>query len=193
MLVIPLSANAQLISDNSVTGRIWEDNNFNGFYDDGEGIPDVRKVTISPITTDYMDQYLTEMSGGEYKFTGLKTGTNYTVSYQDPWDTDTLMLDPSSVSFIHTNGTKVINFGIAARDIENIISNSTTIDNTVVEPFAPEPVIQERVVLENTIVEYSQPTTIQVPTVEIITDKEVLDLRLRILQVLESIFRIVLE
>tara|TARA_R110002096_G_scaffold266222_1_gene459779 strand:+ start:59 stop:610 length:552 start_codon:yes stop_codon:yes gene_type:complete len=182
MLVIPLSVNAQLISDNSVTGRIWEDNNFNGVYDDGEGISDVRIVTIFPPSED-MGEYLTHVSGGEYKFTGLETGISYTVSYQDPW-IDTPMLDPSSVSFIHKNGTKIINFGIG--DIENVIPSTTTIDTVV------EPVIQERVVLENTIVEYSQPTTVQVPTVEIITDKEVLDLRLRILQVLENIFRIVL-
>tara|TARA_R110000823_G_C15724164_1_gene478999 strand:- start:14 stop:610 length:597 start_codon:yes stop_codon:yes gene_type:complete len=96
------------------------------------------------------------------------------------------------ISWTHTFDT-VGTFNYHDWIYQNSAQRPEGVVNVVVEPFAPEPVIQERVVLENTIVEYSQPTTIQVPTVEIITDKEVLDLRLRILQVLESIFRIVLE
>lgn len=74
---------------------------------------------------------------------------------------------------------------------------NTTSSETVgtYTPFVEEPiVVEDRVVLENTIVEYPKPTTVQ-PTVqpEMTTDKEVLDLRLRILQVIESIFRIVLD
>ena len=87
------------------------------------------------------------------------------------------------------------------KEIPQPYFNSTTNDTSeTYTPFVEEPiVVEDRVVLENTIVEYPKPTTVQ-PTViqptvqtEMTTDKEVLDLRLRILQVIESIFRIVLD
>ena len=42
------SQDSLLSTSSSVSGRIWEDGNWNGVYDDGEGITSVRLLTLNP-------------------------------------------------------------------------------------------------------------------------------------------------
>ena len=102
-------------SSSSISGRIWEDHNWNGSYDEGEGINSVRLLTLSPPSgTGMVSDH--SSGGGMYEFTDLVPGTSYTVSAPDPWPhLSTPMIDPSSVSFtLSENENKIINFGHGA-------------------------------------------------------------------------------
>tara|TARA_B110000495_G_C22604668_1_gene361343 strand:- start:32 stop:592 length:561 start_codon:yes stop_codon:yes gene_type:complete len=175
MLIIPLSANAQIVNDGTDHVDVY-DYPFDITVLEGGSFTlhnENRTGNINIVSHGWFDRHI-----------ALENST-VTVQLTDAMFPDTYYVsDIMDNSFYST---------IIVKDIPQVNFNATSSETVgTYTPFVEEPVIQERVVLENTIVEYSQPTTVQVPTVEIITDKEVLNIRLQILQVLESIFKIVL-
>jgi len=96
----------------SISGVIWEDDNENGEFNSGEGIGDVRRIYLEWAGGPRQD-YLTQVSGGNYSFTDLADGT-YTLTYDYPWPHLNPTYIPSvTQTVVISNGTNAtgINFG----------------------------------------------------------------------------------
>ena len=183
MVIIPLNAHAQIINDGTDHVDVY-DYPFDITVLEGGSFTlhnENRTGNINIVSHGWFDRHI-----------ALE---NSTVTVQL---TDAMFPDIYYVSDIMDNSFYST---IKVKEIPQPQLNTTSSETVgTYTPFVEEPiVVEDRVVLENTIVEYPKPTTVQ-PTViqptvqpEMTTDKEVLDLRLRILQVIESIFRIVLD
>tara|TARA_R110000764_G_scaffold92804_3_gene176290 strand:+ start:1840 stop:2358 length:519 start_codon:yes stop_codon:yes gene_type:complete len=161
MLIIPLSANAQIVGDGT-------DN-----------------VTVHDYPFD-----ITMLEGGSFTLYNYN-GTGSISIVSPGWFEEHEALENNTVT------VRLLPETISGTYIVNDVNDDTIISTvTVVEPFIPEPV---EVVYETATIDIPAGGSPQqiAESIEVITqsqpvDKEVLDLRLRILQVLENIFRIVL-
>ena len=180
MLIVPLSANAQIVNDGTDHVDVY-DYPFDITVLEGGSFTlhnENRTGNINIVSNGWFDRHI-----------ALENST-VTVQLTDAMFPDTYYVtDIMDNSFYST---------IIVKEIPQVNFNATSSETVgTYTPFVEEP---KEFVHVDAVVEIPagnpnpEPTPVQ-PTVktEMTTDKEVLDLRLRILQVIESIFRIVLE